>query len=128
MFTVGISVVCGAGSVGSGPVLPASGSVAISLQAESTNAVMPNNEALERARTRLNIEQNCIVTALHCHNRPVNNSTMRMTSNRLSPPLGPYPQLLLCGQVGIAPSNIKIKTINNIIPKPMVFSSSNAGL
>lgn len=31
-------------------------------------------------------------------------------------PLGPYPQLRLCGQVGMTPSKISIKTMIKIVP------------
>jgi hypothetical protein len=32
------------------------------------------------------------------------------------PPLGPYPQLLLCGQAGNAPSNIRTSRTINMVP------------
>jgi hypothetical protein len=37
---------------------------------------------------------------------------------RPSAPLGRYPQLLLCGQDGIAPINSKIRMIKRIVPIP----------
>jgi hypothetical protein len=41
-----------------------------------------------------------------------------MTSNP-TPPKGPYPQPLLCGQEGKTPTSISIKTINRMVPKLM---------
>ena len=37
-----------------------------------------------------------------------------------SPPLGPYPQLRLCGHLGIAPNSIRIKTISRTVPSIIV--------
>ena len=39
-----------------------------------------------------------------------------MTRTRPSPPVGAYPQLLLCGQLGSAPISAKIKITINIVP------------
>lgn len=38
---------------------------------------------------------------------------MSTTTSTVTTPLGAYPQLRLCGQVGITPSNMSIKTTNN---------------
>jgi hypothetical protein len=38
-----------------------------------------------------------------------------------SPPLGPYPQLLLWGHVGIAPMSMSTTTMSRIIPMDMAF-------
>lgn len=45
-----------------------------------------------------------------------------MITTKPNPPLGPYPQRLLCGQVGMTPISIRISTINSMVPKPMGFS------
>ncbi len=36
-------------------------------------------------------------------------------------PLGKYPQLRLCGQLGIAPINIRINMISKMVPSDMVM-------
>jgi hypothetical protein len=41
-----------------------------------------------------------------------------------SAPLGPYPQLRLCGQLGSAPTNSRIRRINTIVPNDMEPSNS----
>lgn len=46
-----------------------------------------------------------------------------ITTTNPSPPLGPYPHDLLCGHVGIAPINTRIKTISRIVPNDISFSS-----
>src|SRR5271155_128310 len=47
---------------------------------------------------------------------PSNNNTIRTTTMSPTPPLGPYPQLLLCPQVGNTPTSAKIRTIRRIVP------------
>ncbi len=37
-------------------------------------------------------------------------------NNTENSPLGAYPQFLLCGQAGIAPTNIKTNRTNKIVP------------
>ena len=48
------------------------------------------------------------------------NRMMMITKIRPMPPLGPYPQFLLWGQLGIAPSSRRIKIIMRIKPKLIV--------
>ena len=48
---------------------------------------------------------------------------MRITP---SPPLGAYPQLLLCGQVGNDPTSSNTTTITMMVPMPMVSISTVA--
>jgi hypothetical protein len=45
----------------------------------------------------------------------------RITNTSPSPPLGPYPHDLLCGQAGSTPINISIKMINTIVPNDISF-------
>jgi hypothetical protein len=48
--------------------------------------------------------------------RPITTSNTTMSTTTPRTPLGPYPQLLLYGQLGIAPINSKTTTINNNAP------------
>ena len=48
-----------------------------------------------------------------------------MSTIRPTPPLGPYPQLRLCGQAGMAPTNSKIKMISRIVEIPIRSSTFN---
>ena len=64
-----------------------------------------------------------VPSANDCHSRPINSSTIMTISTNPNPPLGQYPQLLLCGHAGMAPINIRIRTINRMVPKLMSFSS-----
>jgi len=50
------------------------------------------------------------------------NSTITMITSSPTPPTGPYPQLLLCDQVGNAPTSIRTRTINKMVPKLMTVS------
>ena len=43
-----------------------------------------------------------------------------MMTTRPMPPLGAYPQLLLCGHAGMAPNSIKIKITKTIVPNMFV--------
>ena len=45
-----------------------------------------------------------------------------ITSTNPSPPLGPYPQPLLWGHLGIAPTNKRTTMINSINPSDMGIS------
>ncbi len=45
---------------------------------------------------------------------------------RPSPPLGAYPQLLLCGQAGNDPTSSNATTITMMVPMPMVAISTAA--
>jgi len=47
--------------------------------------------------------------------RPVSNKMMRITTSKPEIPLGPYPQFLLWGQEGNAPTRIKISTTSNTV-------------
>src|SRR5436190_2850845 len=47
---------------------------------------------------------------------PIRRSTTRITKTSPSPPLGPYPQLRLCGQCGSAPSNMRMRITRRIVP------------
>lgn len=49
--------------------------------------------------------------------RPVSMSTTTTTSTNPKPPLGPYPHARLCGQAGMLPANIKIKTTKRMVPR-----------
>jgi hypothetical protein len=40
---------------------------------------------------------------------------IRIIKTRPRPPLGPYPQLRLCGQEGIAPRSIKIRITSRTV-------------
>ena len=46
--------------------------------------------------------------------RPISNNTIRISTTSPRPPLGPYPQLRLCPQVGRAPMRIRIRTIRRM--------------
>lgn len=56
------------------------------------------------------------------HNRPISNRTITMIKTSPMPPLGPYPQPLLWGQLGTAPININTRIINNTVPNDIFFS------
>ena len=58
------------------------------------------------------------------HIRPSRTKTTRMTSTTPNPPVGPYPQFLLCGQVGRAPSNIRMSKTTKTVPNINVLSTS----
>lgn len=51
---------------------------------------------------------------------PSKNRTSRMTRIKPSPPLGAYPQLRLCGQVGSAPSTIRMSITSRIVPNDIM--------
>jgi len=53
---------------------------------------------------------------------PSTNKINRITRIKPTPPLGPYPQLLLCGHAGTAPTNANARIINRINPILMSFS------
>ena len=72
----------------------------------------------------LNHKKICLIFKIFkpLYSLPINTKTIRMITIRPKPPLGPYPQFLLCDHDGIAPINIRIKTINNIVPKLILVS------
>ena len=47
-----------------------------------------------------------------------------MTRTKPNPPVGPYPQFRLCGQVGSEPSNIRTSSTTKTVPNIMIFSRS----
>src|ERR1017187_8279352 len=47
---------------------------------------------------------------------PSKSRTTRITRTKPSPPVGPYPQFRLCGQVGRAPSNIRTSRTTKTVP------------
>ena len=51
----------------------------------------------------------------------------RMVRTNPNPPVGPYPQLRLCGQAGSAPSNINTSKTTNTVPNIMRLSESACG-
>lgn len=60
--------------------------------------------------------------------RPISNRIIRIINTNPIPPLGPYPQDLLCGQVGMAPISISIKKISRMVPIDILFLPVNGGL
>jgi hypothetical protein len=52
---------------------------------------------------------------------PVNTRISKITTTRPRPPLGPYPQLLLCGHEGKAPINSRMSTMSRIVPIDIIF-------
>jgi hypothetical protein len=48
--------------------------------------------------------------------RPVRTRTRRIRTTRPNPPLGTYPQLRLCDQVGSAPTSASTTTMSRIVP------------
>jgi hypothetical protein len=50
------------------------------------------------------------------HSFPSRSRTIRMITISPMPPLGPYPQLLLCPHVGNTPTNAKMRIIRRIVP------------
>ena len=67
-----------------------------------------------------------------CQILPSKTRISSITKTKPSPPLGAYPQLRLCDQVGRAPSNIRTSTTSRIVPNIIYLSFflglGNAGL
>ncbi len=60
------------------------------------------------------------------YKRPINNRTIKITTTKPIPPLGPYPQARLCGQLGTAPISKRMRTISNKVPRDMRYSKKVA--
>src|SRR5664279_4491854 len=62
------------------------------------------------------------IRALPAQIMPSKSRTTRITRTKPSPPVGPYPQFRLCGQVGRAPINIRTSKTTKIVPNIIFLS------
>jgi len=84
------------------------GLVAIGTNHANTTVAMPEQASLNRSTAQP-------LNRLSLQMRPIRSSTMTMMRINPSPPLGPYPQLRLCGHDGITPMSASTSTMIRIV-------------